>query len=194
MHHKAEISGNPSTKIAAYVEEATTFEGDTPSDELSSQSASPKIDPAFVQAVVKEMYKVFQNPPTSESNFPKFGGMILVSIVNSGIIPSSVVSWIIDSGASDHMTFTLFDFTKYFRLPKPVAVTLPDGQQKLVNFCGTVALTDKLCLHNVLYLPDFKHKLLSLGKLLEDSKLVANFHVSGCSIQDLSTKEVLLSG
>ena len=49
-------------------------------------------------------------------------------------------------------------------------------------------------LHNVLYIPDFHHNLLSVSKLLDQNCLVAYFHSSHCSFQDLSTNQLKAIG
>ncbi|KAK9706510.1 hypothetical protein RND81_07G131000 [Saponaria officinalis] len=192
-------NAHPGKQIAAHVEEVQECAEDTPCElpgASSSGSGQPRVDPAFVQAVIQKMYKVFNSAPsaTPDSTSQRFGGMIFASTAKSIFLPHRDITWIVDYGASDHMTFDCTNFVSHSPLPHPVAVTLPDGQHKSVQFVGIVQLIDKITLQHVLYLPYFKHKLLSLGRLLEDSALIANFTLSGCSIQYPSTKKVLLSG
>ncbi|KAK9668254.1 hypothetical protein RND81_13G045000 [Saponaria officinalis] len=165
-------------KLAANVEEVYVFEDDTPSP------SSSQLDLKFVEAVARVMCKVFKANP------PDFTSMATASIVSSSFC-SSPTNWIIDSGASDHMTFDFTDFNAHQMLHTPIVVSLPDGQIKHVHYSGTVLLTDIIELHNVLYLPDFKHRLLSLGRLLTNSGLIATFTSSACVIQSPSTDAVL---
>ncbi|VFQ94335.1 unnamed protein product [Cuscuta campestris] len=74
----------------------------------------------------------------------------------------NIVDWIVDTGASDHMTpfeDILFDV---YELPKPITVTLPDGNHKAVNKAGKVVLSSSLILMDVLYVPDFQFSLISI--------------------------------
>jgi len=76
------------------------------------------------------------------------------------------ITWIVDTGASDHMSYDLDLFDKLEALSKPVFITLPDGSIKKVTLEGNVKLNDNLPLSTVLYVPEFKFNLLSVTKLL----------------------------
>ncbi|XP_074266640.1 uncharacterized protein LOC141589918 [Silene latifolia] len=106
----------------------------------------------------------------------------------------AIAKEIIDSGASDYMTYGLTTLHNPRTLAKPLLVTLPDGQVKVVHCVGEVKLSDKFIFHIVLFLPDFKHNLLSLGKLPSTPNLCANFHPTRYFIQDSTTKEILCPG
>ncbi|KAK9698781.1 hypothetical protein RND81_08G130800 [Saponaria officinalis] len=166
-------SGN-GKRYAANVEEALPFEADTPFDAPVSEVAEPVVDPQFVKAFMKEMFKVIQaaqnDPETSN-----FAGTILAFNAYSSIISSDTCQWIIDSGTSDHMSYDIQDFQSYHLLNKPLLVSLPDGQHKTVHVTSVVQLTPLLKLQNVLYLMDFRHKLLYVGRILDNSNFVANF-------------------
>ncbi|XP_074291707.1 uncharacterized protein LOC141618491 [Silene latifolia] len=178
-------------KFARNVEE-TPSDPDTPLD--SPATTSPVIDASFVQAVAKELFKLQSQNFTDTAGSSQFSGTLLAAsahINNSCIIDRN---WINDSGASDHMTYSLSNFKTIRQLIKPLSITLPDGLFKHVKFIGSVQITDGLTLHNVLYLPDFKHNLISLGKLLHNVRLCAKFSPDGCVIQDTITEEILCSG
>ncbi|XP_052477253.1 uncharacterized protein LOC128032616 [Gossypium raimondii] len=53
--------------------------------------------------------------------------------------------WIVDTGATDHITHSLSSFTFYKRI-KPIFVTLPNGSKVAAHFSGTVIFNDHLCL------------------------------------------------
>ncbi|KAK9707370.1 hypothetical protein RND81_07G193000 [Saponaria officinalis] len=98
-------SSASNSKFAAHVEEVSGFGADTPCDFPDSKDSPPMMDPRFVQAAAKEMYRVFQ---ASQSDIPKLAGMVLASSVCHKSVHTTH-SWIIDSGASDHMTHSLCD-------------------------------------------------------------------------------------
>lgn len=72
-------------------------------------------------------------------------------------------------------------------LPMPIKIVLPDGFVKLV-------LTPTITLNYVLYVPEFKHNLLSVGKLLDQNHFVAKFEHNLCVSRDLTTSKVLAVG
>ncbi|KAL2898459.1 Retrovirus-related Pol polyprotein from transposon TNT 1-94 [Bienertia sinuspersici] len=103
-------------------------------------------------------------------------------------------SWIINSGASDHICCNIALFSTINTLKQPLRIGLPDGNIKYINQIGSVQLTPSITLYNVLFVPDFKHNLLSIGRLLDHNKLIACFHSNSCSFQDLTTNEVRAIG
>ncbi|KAL2893587.1 Retrovirus-related Pol polyprotein from transposon TNT 1-94 [Bienertia sinuspersici] len=82
-------------------------------------------------------------------------------------------------------------FTKLNNLQRPLKIRLPDGNLKKVNKIGTVIVNKNLTLVNVLYVPDFKHNLMSVVKLVEDQGLRICFHKKGCIFQDPSSEKVV---
>ena len=47
-------------------------------------------------------------------------------------------TWIVDTGASDHMSYDLDLFVNVEALSRPVYITLPDGTLKTVTLVGNV--------------------------------------------------------
>ena len=72
--------------------------------------------------------------------------------------------WLIDSGASHHMTGTLSHLFNITAVP-PLPVSLPDGVHASATKQGSVRLSSSLTLDNVLYVPNIKCNLISVGKL-----------------------------
>ena len=75
-------------------------------------------------------------------------------------------SWVIDSEASDHMTFDPRDLRekcppKHSRIANANGITYP------VTGAGRVALTPSFSLSNTLLVPSLANKLLSVGKATE---------------------------
>nr|GEU84097.1 hypothetical protein [Tanacetum cinerariifolium] len=98
---------------------------------------------------------------------------------------SMFVGWIIDSGASQYMTFTttfLFNIIDVSHLD--ITVAHPYGTKAKVNQIGSCKLNEKLIIHDVLVVPDYHNSLLSVSKLAKDSKLSVCFNEKDCVIQD----------
>ena len=91
-------------------------------------------------------------------------------------LPNS--SWIIDSGASRHMTNNSEHFSKSCELVKPIKIEVGDGRSVLATAIGTVNLNAKLSknrvkmcrLINVLYVPKLAYNLLSVPQLTKEGK------------------------
>jgi len=142
-----------------------------------------QFDSNLVQAVAQEMMKYMNGKTVADGSFAHFAGMIR----NSSLLGKCCAvsngccdSWIVDTGAFDHMTSNLKFFTNLQPLKKPIHVTLPNGSLKVVTHAGQVPLCSKLILQNVLYVPDFKFSLISVHKLITDLHLLALFTPEKC--------------
>ncbi|BFG21226.1 hypothetical protein CerSpe_075000 [Prunus speciosa] len=75
---------------------------------------------------------------------------------------SDSTSWIIDSGATDHMTFDLDDFLNTTQ-PRRTCIANANGVMYSVTGAGTVALSSSLSLSNTLLVPSLSNKLMSIS-------------------------------
>jgi len=85
--------------------------------------------------------------PTDSATFAHFAGMVSLcshSPTGCAVPYNALRSWIIDTGASDHMTFDLSLFSNTKSLPIPISITLPDGTLKPVTTVGVIPLTSTL--------------------------------------------------
>ncbi|OIT05026.1 hypothetical protein A4A49_65279, partial [Nicotiana attenuata] len=74
-------------------------------------------------------------------------------------------SWIIDSGASNNMTFNRSLLTNIVTLSYPLFVIL-HGYEVKVTEIGNVVLTPKITLNRVIFVPCFKYNLISVHSLV----------------------------
>ena len=102
--------------------------------------------------------------------------------------------WIVDTGAIDHMVSDMKLFESTVTLNSPIPVTLPNGTNRLVTVIANVKLNDKFTLKDVLYIPEFRHNLLFVGRLVDNTKFLAIFSEKGFTFQDPTTKKQLFSG
>lgn len=94
-------------------------------------------------------------------------------------------SWIIDSGASDHICFDLNLFLNHQPLlGKNHYIVVPDGRRFKVTYKGTVKLSIGLVLKDVLFVPDFSFNLLSVSKLVMDTNCRIFFTTNECFMQE----------
>lgn len=111
--------------------------------------------------------------------------------LSCGCYNSSSDLWIIDSGASDHMTFNKKFLSNIIHLPYPLLVRLPNGYHVKVTEISDVIITPKIILHNVFLIPSFKFNLMSVSSLVEQLKCIVSFSDSSCILQGPSQKSPL---
>ena len=102
-------------------------------------------------------------------------------------------TWLLDSGAIDHMTFDAQDFIKT-SLPRRTNITNANGVISPVTGAGTVILTHTLQLPNTLLVPSLSHKLLSVSQITSDLNCRVLMYPTFCLIQDILTKEIIRRG
>jgi len=73
--------------------------------------------------------------------------------------------WVLDSGASDHISFDNKALRDLCLLEKPVSVSLPNGYKVQVTHYGKLRLNDYIELNHDLLVPYFKYNLLLVKKL-----------------------------
>ncbi|KAE8983908.1 hypothetical protein PR002_g23112 [Phytophthora rubi] len=93
--------------------------------------------------------------------------------------------WLIDSGATAHMTPHRSDLLEYEALDTTMEVTIADGKKLTVAGRGTVRLLgldqNRIKMVDVLHIPGLDRRLLSVGKLAERG-LNVEFQRSSCVI------------
>ena len=103
-------------------------------------------------------------------------------------------AWILDSGASEHMSSdrqALHDLTL---LKYPILVNLPNGTQVKVVYKGRLQVAKSLTLQDVLLVPNFKFNLLSIKKLCKQLKCTVEFIETLCILQAPFLKKPLAIG
>ena len=113
------IKGKRSTKLAATVVSQPKQVADSPLDDAGSSKLLGQFDFNMVQALAQEMMKLLKGkgiPETSSDvpSFAHFAGMTSTgshSAIYCAVSHSHGGSWIVDTGASDHMTYHSHFFT-----------------------------------------------------------------------------------
>jgi hypothetical protein len=111
--------------------------------------------------------------------------VFFTSFVN--MIPTSKqqnTSWIIDTGATDHMVSSPSLFTSITAIVS-THVNLPNGSIAAVTHIGTIKLSENLTLTEVLCVPSFTFNLISASKLIKTLRCCLIFLAGYCFIQNL---------
>ncbi|WKA11474.1 hypothetical protein VitviT2T_028969 [Vitis vinifera] len=140
-------------------------------------------------------------PPKREMNSPFLPEQwkALAGLIGNAQVPDDRLkgkfdtkSWIIDTGATHHMTGDLswlFDTIALFECP----VGLPNGESVVATQSGSVRLSNNITLQNVLYVLKLNCNLLSVSQLTDDLHCIVQFNSYMCAIQD-HTRELIGTG
>ncbi|KAL0386160.1 UNVERIFIED_CONTAM: Copia protein [Sesamum radiatum] len=102
--------------------------------------------------------------------------------------------WIVDTGATSHMCGDERLFHSLHPLNHPLTIFLPDNSVTQATQSGDIKLSSSIILTNVLFIPSFKHNLLSVSQLCRSLPVCFMFLTSSCIMQDLKTKRTLAVG
>ncbi|XP_074304680.1 uncharacterized protein LOC141639457 [Silene latifolia] len=165
-----------------------------------ASSVAPNIVQGIVDSVTSKVMQALSDKSNSSHScdpnsqaYSHFAGISSAYSFISRVV-SCYKEWVIDTGATDHMTSDASLLCNIVNLSCPLLVTLPDGTVKQVFKTGTVYLTNNITLSDVLLIPDFQPNLLSVGKLISRSHLVVTFLKDICLFQDLSSKRTIAQG
>jgi len=100
------------------------------------------------------------------------------------------ISWILDTGATDHVTYTKEHFIAFHKI-KPICIKLPNSSTVTAHFAGTVQFSENFIIFNVLYIPEFTFNLISVQTLIKDLNCVLTFSSKMCQIQSSPTLKTI---
>ena len=124
------------------------------------------------------------------------GGFINFAYIDEGnyahasISPQiSRLNWILDSGASRHVTGTSSEFMSYTLYPPTHNETIQtaDGTPQPIKGVGTVQCTPSILLSSVLHVPAFPVNLVSLSALVDQLDCRVILDRENCMIQERQT-------
>jgi hypothetical protein len=109
---------------------------------------------------------------------------------NEKLTGKSFSPWILDTGASYHMTGDKRLFQNLSNIfPSPVV--LPDGTHTNAVQEGTIVLGENMTINRVLYVPRLTCNLISFSQLIKDLNCVVTLTDKLCVIQDRTSRMVI---
>ncbi|GAV70803.1 gag_pre-integrs domain-containing protein/UBN2_3 domain-containing protein [Cephalotus follicularis] len=102
-------------------------------------------------------------------------------------------SWIIDTGATDHMTSTSSKFVSFVPSPSLNHVTTTDGSCLPISCCGTIQFFN-FSLPSVLLVPKLTINLLSISSLTKQLNCKVTFSPTYCIFQELVSGHTIGKG
>ena len=99
--------------------------------------------------------------------------------------------WILDSGATDHLSRSSKYFVSYIPYVGNKTIRIVDGSLTPISGKGKISLCAGFSLHNVLHVSRFPYNLLSISKITHELKCKAIFLPDSIFFQDLSSKKMI---
>ncbi|KAL2936914.1 Retrovirus-related Pol polyprotein from transposon RE1 [Bienertia sinuspersici] len=111
-------------------------------------------------------------------------------MVSCNSVTAGEKMWIVDSGATHHMTGEIEKVKDVVNVDNKTKINLPIGETLGITGMGTVRLGNGMRLKNVMIIPAFKQSLFSVKKLTEEENCKVVFWPHCCIIQDEKTSKV----
>lgn len=145
-----------------------------------------------LQQLARALNMMSPNNTSGNSNaHANAAGLSLFS--NASINSVFTKPWILDSGATDHITSdsTFLSETKFPSIP---SVNLPTGSSAPITSIGDMSFNSNITLKNVLCVPSFRLNLMSVSKLTKSLNCCVILFPDFCVLQDLATGKTIGSG
>jgi len=127
----------------------------------------------------------------AENNMPRQNLSYYVTAPSTKAkLPSNIVSWTIDSGATYHMTNALSSLIDKIRCEE--IIQFADGGTVTATYKGTYVgyiNNNEITLRNVLYIPKFKRSLLSIDNLSEEGYKTIFYNFNNKNLVTIYNKE-----
>ncbi|XP_070031786.1 uncharacterized protein [Nicotiana tomentosiformis] len=160
------------------------------SDFNQAQIAPGKIPvPFFTQEKYQQIIHLLNKGDEEGSSSKASSAGILISLVSEYVNHN----WIVDTGASNHMTTNLQMLNSYQQIPtsQRSKVHLPTRTTVLVSHKGNSTVLKDKDISNVLYIPDFQYNLLSFSQLTKELQCLVAFFPDLCVFHDLYSGQMM---
>lgn len=120
--------------------------------------------------------------PTSNTSLLAQKGTFLTALNGKS---ETIEPWVIDSGATDHITGCANFFCSYKPSPRNLKIKIADGSFATIAGIGTVNISPFISLKDDFYVPKLSCNLLSVSKITRDLNCTVVFSHSHCIFQDM---------
>ncbi|KAL0285626.1 UNVERIFIED_CONTAM: Retrovirus-related Pol polyprotein from transposon RE2 [Sesamum calycinum] len=148
----------------------------------------PSPNPSESVTLSREEYEQLLHRPVANSATPP------TSSSSDAFVALHGKSWMLDSGATTHLTGNRSTFSNLTLSHNFPPVRLADGSYSPISGSGTIHPTNHLTLTNVLFAPEFPVNLLSISQLTQKHNCSVTFFPSYCVFQDLQARRTIGGG
>lgn len=141
-----------------------------PFEELGAEEKKElftKWSPSLESLVQQEVSKILRNKQAASAEIVNFAQMKdydgNIALKPFSLFEKFLNLGIVDTWATNHICAVQSLFVNLKPLSKRILIHLPDGTTKDVTICSNIHSYKSLTLQNALYLPSFKHNLLSVS-------------------------------
>jgi len=142
-------------------------------------------------AIFNEFLKWYEDRQNSCSTaFVVHTGISCVGLTHS----NSLGSWVLDSGATDHITGNKSFFSSLSTSSHLPSITMANGSKVSSHGIGTIHLFPSMPIDNVFYVPGSPFNLLSVSRLTRFLDCVVSFTKDSVCLQDRSSRQIIGTG
>ncbi|XP_014503399.1 uncharacterized protein LOC106763752 [Vigna radiata var. radiata] len=157
-----------------------------PRPSTQSQWSSPPPNTSWSVSPQQQYTSLSQNPPRQQNHYT----VSQAHTMNTG---PSKRHYLLDSGATHHVTTDLNNLSVYHPYTGPHSLFVGDGSGLHISHSGTLKLHD-ISLPNVLCVPSMKQNVLSVSKLTKETNSALIFLPDYFVMKDLQTGHTKLKG
>jgi transposase InsO family protein len=178
-------SGHPKTRMHSS-SISNHHKGFSAANQVSEVSHNDEVRPtvSLSETQLKQLLSLLNNH-TEDSSSSKAN-----AVTKPGLSKLNSHNWIIDSGATDHITSSSKLLYKNENCSLP-PVLLPSGDKANIIAKGSLPLNSVYYLHDVLSVPTFQVDLMSVSRLTRSLNCSVTFSPYWCILQDLATRRTI---
>ena len=146
----------------------------TQAEPFQEHSNSSKMLP-FTKEQIEQLYKLLNSPHVPSTTFCALAqqGNPISFVCSSNTFSNP---WVIESGATGHMTSYSLLFTSHSPSAGNRKIKIVDGSFSAIAGSGSIKISPSITLENVLHVPKLSCNLLSISQLSRDLKCKVNFY------------------
>ncbi|KAL2933560.1 Retrovirus-related Pol polyprotein from transposon RE2 [Bienertia sinuspersici] len=160
-------------------------------DEVGSNAGMRGITAHHIEELIKRLPIPSKAAITGDSDDETLEGNMVKLVSNNCLTEDVRACWIVDSGASNHVTGDKSLIQSLQTMEKKSRMRMPTGDTAEITHQGKVKLNNGIELSNVVYVPAFKQNLLSVHSLISEGKYVVHFYPTYCLIRRKNDKKIV---
>jgi hypothetical protein len=147
----------------------------------------------FHNKIEKSSDKLIHNPTYCTKNSSYFNKFLTIGPSTTNALPNCT-KWVLDLGATDHMTGNQNMLNNYRKINSDQFFTVANNEKHKIEGWDMVSIFSKIFIQDVFHVNNCLVNLLSISKLSKDLNCEVIFKMENVIFQDLLTKEKIGKG